>query len=102
MAAEQRREADRYGFGIFLEPLDQIFSTLERCARGDRKCGVVVEQRGDRREVAVTQLARAGDVIGEQCRPGHHEIMRFAGVLLHVGVRDTAAAARLVHDRHGR
>ena len=56
----------------------------------DREHRVVVEERGDRGEVGVVQLARAGDVVGEQRRARDHEVVRIARVLLHIGVCDAS------------
>ena len=102
VAAERRGEADRDRLGVALEFRDEVLAVLDRRIGVHGEHHVVVEERGNGREVAVVDLAPAHDVIGEQRRGADQQRVRIAGALAHVGERDAAAAARPVDHRDRR
>ena len=98
MVADDRGEAERHGLGIRLHPGDQVLAGFQRRGGVDGEHHVVVEDRSDGREIGITHRALAHGVAGDERRSAHHQIMRIARVLAHVGVANLVAAARLVDD----
>jgi hypothetical protein len=98
MAAQGRGKTDGHRLRVFLEAVRQILAGLDRRIGIDREHHIVVEQRGDGREVSMAELAGADDMVGEQRGGAHHQVVRVAGVLIDVVESDGAAAAGLVDD----
>ena len=99
VGSEAGREADRNRARILLQALDQVLARLDRRLGIHCVHHVVVDHRGDRREVGGAERAVAGDVRRQQRRVGDHHVVRVAGVLRHVAELQVAAAARPVDDR---
>jgi hypothetical protein len=100
VGAEADREPGRNILRISLHSFDQVTVVPDRGRGVHREHGVVVEERGNRREVAVVQRAEPGDVVGQKRRRADHEDVGIAGLLVDVVEGDVVAAAgrRADHD----